>query len=292
MNKDNVVFTSEKGALYNTDCLKLLPTLEDETFDCVFADPPFNLNKFYGQGINDNKKEFEYLEWSKEWLTQCVRLLKPGGSLFIYNIPKWNMLFGSFLYDLLDFRHWIAIDFKSSMPISGKLYPAHYGLLYFSKGKPTTFIRPKTPIFKCRKCGVSVKDYGGYKKHIESNGGVNLSDVWTDISPVRHKKYKNRESNELPEKLLERVLKISTLENDLILDPFGGSGTTYVVAERMNRRWLGCEIGDCKSTIERLGRQISTDYEDDKYRTDPRSNSILCGHFTSEWGSNRALANA
>jgi site-specific DNA-methyltransferase (adenine-specific) len=82
--------------------------------------------------------------------------------------------------------------------------------------------------------------------------GLNLTDVWTDIPPVRHRSTKNREANELSEKLLERVITIASEPGDRVFDPFGGSGTTYVIAERMRRHWIGVELGDVEPIINRL----------------------------------------
>ena len=76
--------------------------------------------------------------------------------------------------------------------------------------------------------------------------------MWVDIPPVRHSKYKNRDANELSLKLLDRVLDISTGEGDLVFDPFGGSGTTFVAAELKKRRWIGAELGDCSAIIDRF----------------------------------------
>ncbi len=76
--------------------------------------------------------------------------------------------------------------------------------------------------------------------------------MWLDIPPVRHASTKRREANELSTKLLQRVLEISTEPGDLVLDPFGGSGTTYAVAEQMKRRWFGVEIGDTDPIVRRL----------------------------------------
>jgi site-specific DNA-methyltransferase (adenine-specific) len=74
--------------------------------------------------------------------------------------------------------------------------------------------------------------------------GVNLQDVWTDIPPVRHAKYKRRKgANELPLRLLDRVIEMASDEGDIVLDPFGGSGTTYIAAELKKRRWTGIELG-------------------------------------------------
>jgi site-specific DNA-methyltransferase (adenine-specific) len=131
------------------------------------------------------------------------------------------------------------------------LYPAHYSLLYFTNGKPRRFERPRIPIPTCRHCGGDIKDYGGHRSKLNPEG-INLSDAWTDIPPVRHRSTKNRGANQLSEKLLERVLTISSQPGDLVLGPFGGSGTTYAVAERTHRHWLGIELGDVDPIIRRL----------------------------------------
>lgn len=117
------------GRLYQEDCLKLLPTLSSESVDLAFADPPFNLGKKYTSKINDSLASQEYLDWSHEWLDEMVRVLKPGGALFLWNLPKWNIPLGAYLHDKLTFRHWIAVDIKYSLPIQRRLYPSHYSLL-------------------------------------------------------------------------------------------------------------------------------------------------------------------
>ncbi len=250
-------FTTDLGALHQGDCLDLLRTMKDESVDLVFADPPFNLSKDYGatpngKKINDKMSDDEYLAWCLAWMTECERVLAPGGAFWLYNLPKWNIELGHYMNQLgLMFRHWVAIDLKMMLPIQGKLYPSHYSLLYYTKGKPRTFERPRVPIPLCRHCGGDIKDYGGHRKKLHPEG-LNVADVWTDIPPVRHKKTKKRGANELSEKLLDRVIRISSDEGDLVFDPFGGSGTTYAVAERTHRHWIGVEIGDIEPIVARL----------------------------------------
>ena len=83
--------------------------------------------------------------------------------------------------------------------------------------------------------------------------GINLTDVWYDIPPVRHSKYKKREgANELSIKLLDRIIEMASDEGDLVFDPFGGSGTTYSVAEIKKRRWIGVELGPPDDIINRF----------------------------------------
>lgn len=248
------ILETRRGALFNEDCIAFLRRLGEESVDAIFADPPFNLGKVYGPSVNDKMTEEEYVDWSRAWIDECIRVLKPGGSFFLYNLPRWNVLFGAHLTQRgLDFRHWIAISMKFGLPIPGRLYPAHYSLLYYSKDKPKTFRRIRTPIETCRHCGGEIKDYGGHRGAMNPDG-VNLTDVWTDVPPVRHWKFKSRKrgANQLSTKLLERVIHLSTEEGDLVLDPFGGSGTTFDVAERHGRYWIGSEIENCDVIRERL----------------------------------------
>lgn len=246
------IFQTKLGSLYKGDCIKIMKTLPVDSVDCIFADPPFNLNKDYGGKVNDNLSEDHYLSWSHEWIRESIRILKPGGSFFLYNLPKWNLELACFLNHELTFRDWIAVEKKQSMPIAGRLYPSHYSLLYYVKGKrPNTFTPPRLPLETCRHCGGEIKDYGGYKDKMNPKG-VSLSDIWTDIPPVRHKKYKKREANELHLKFMDRIIDIATKEGDIVLDPFGGSGTTYVAAEIKKRRWIGMEISTTNSIKDRF----------------------------------------
>ncbi len=247
-------YVTALGALFADDCLKALPKIRDGVVDTVFADPPFNIGKQYRKNTNDRLPEEQYLAWCRDWVRECVRTLKPGGSLFIYNLPKWNISLGGYLNELgMEFRHWIGIEISACLPIPGRLHPSHYSLLYYSKGKPNTFRRIRTPIQTCRHCGGEVKDYGGHRDAMNPNG-VTLKDIWTDIPPVRHWKFKskNRTANALSTKILDRVVEMSTETGNLVLDPFGGSGTTFVVCESRNRQWLGIEIDYANEIIERL----------------------------------------
>lgn len=247
-------YTTAYGALFAADCMAVLPRIKSGVVDCVFADPPFNLGKEYGKNCDDLKPDLEYINWCLKWSAECVRVLKPGGSFFLYNLPKWNVLLGAHLMSLnMEFRHWIAIEISACLPIPGRLHPSHYSLLYYSKGKPNTFRRIRTPIQTCRHCGGEVKDYGGHRDAMNPRG-VTLKDVWTDIPPVRHWKFKSKErrANALSTKILDRVIEMSTNPGDLVVDPFGGSGTTFAVCEKKGRQWIGTEIDFAKEIIDRL----------------------------------------
>lgn len=284
--KPQSVFSTQSGSVYQMDCLDFLRTVESDSIDMVFADPPFNLNKLYPSNVDDSLSELKYVEWCKQWLYESCRALKHGGSLFVWNLPKWNTLLASYLSNHLTFRHNISVDIKYSLPIQGRLYPSNYSLLYFVKGpKPNAFNPDRLPMPICPHCYGDLRDYGGYKSKMNP-AGVNISDVWTDISPVRHRKYKKREgSNELPLRLMDRVIQLGSNEGDIILDPFGGAGTTFVAAELKKRRWIGCEIGPLKHIEERF-QSIS---EDRAHLNKIRSS--LNQLFTSDSRENRKRRN-
>ena len=273
------VYKSEYGILYQGDCLKLLSALPNESVDMVFADPPFNLGKEYGEGVNDNLAADKYLIWSQQWLNESIRVLKNGGSLFIFNLPKWCIEYGAYLNQQgMCFRHWIACRMPKAFPRGKKMSPAHYGLLYYTKGEPAVFNKVYTPIQVCRHCGGEIRDYGGHRKKLNEKG-INLMDVWeapedvwedtsdanssetlwtlteeiwTDIPPVRHRQHKKRVANELAPIMLERIIAMASNPGQIVVDPFGGSGTTFYAAEKLKRYWIGSEIGDIDPAIARL----------------------------------------
>jgi len=256
-----------------------MPRIKSEAFELIFADPPFNLDKKYGRSTRDDLPEKEYVAWCRKWLRECIRLLTPGGAIFVYNLPKWNIRIGAYLMDRgLEFRHSIAIEIKSSLPIPGRLYPAHYSLLYFTKGKPGRFQRIRTQIETCRHCGGEIKDYGGHRNAMNPNG-VTLKDVWVDIPPVRHWKFKsrNRRCNALSTKILDRVVETASLPGDTVFDPFGGSGTTFDVCERKGRNWIGVELDFADEIEDRLRNGCVEPHRNNDYverHEDPETSTL------------------
>lgn len=244
--------TTSRGVLFDEDCLTILPQLRSGVVDTVFADPPFNLGKDYKNGYVDNVRQGDYISWCRRWISECCRVLKPGGAFFLYATPELAVQFAPILGERLSFRHWIALTMKGTYPRGNKLYPAHYALLYYTLGTPRVFNKLRLPIDTCRHCGKEIKDYGGHRNKMNP-AGVNLTDFWTDTSPNRHKKFKVRPGvNELKLVVPERAILISTEPDAIVLDPFGGGGSTYQAAEKHNRNWLGIELYDCAHIRNRL----------------------------------------
>jgi site-specific DNA-methyltransferase (adenine-specific) len=256
MSRLRPALTTGLGLLYETDCFSLLSALRGASVDCVFADPPFNLGKNYGRGAARDELEIrDYLKWSFAWVDECLRVLKPGGAIFVYILPQWGYHLALHLEERgMLFRHWMALSMKGTFPRGHKLYPAHYAILYFTKGLPKTFNRVRLPIPTCRHCGKDIKDYGGHRKYLNPLG-LNLTDFWDDTAPARHHRFKARwHINELKPMIPSRCIEIATNPGDVILDPFGGGGSSYEAAQRLGRYWLGTEIVSAAPIRERFGR--------------------------------------
>lgn len=243
------------GEIQCGDALAFLRQLEDESAHLIFLDPPFNLGKTYDptKPKADRRPAAEYWRWMELILGECVRVLREGGALYLYHLPLWAVRLGAPLSRRLELRHWIAVSMKNGFVRGKRLYPAHYGLLYFTKGEPRTFSRPRVKARICHHCKRTVKDYGGYKDII-ARKGINLSDIWEDLSPVRHSQTKLRLQNELPLSLTERVIAISGRKGGLLVDPFVGSGSVVLAAAKAGMLFKACDIvkANCILTEKRL----------------------------------------
>lgn len=256
---DGVIYRHSGGEVVCADALRVLNSLCDGCADIVFLDPPFNLGKQYGKNgsHHDRKKESEYVEYMAKVISRSAEILKDGGALYLYHIPKWAIRLSPYLEQHLDFRHWIAISMKNGFVRGDHLYPAHYALLYYTKGIPGTFKRPKVPKPICAKCKRDLRDYGGYKQFVKN--GINLSDVWDDVSPVRHRNAKTRVANELPLLIPQRITTISGVRGGLVVDPFAGSGTTILAALSAGMRFVAsdCEEEYCELMCARVRDYVS-----------------------------------
>jgi site-specific DNA-methyltransferase (adenine-specific) len=242
----------ETDRVFQGDCvafLKRVKTLHPEgVFDLAFADPPYNLEKKY-DSYADALAEQHYLEWCNAWLDGMAQTLKPGGSLLVLNLPKWAIHHATFLSGRLEFRHWIVWDALSDP--RGKLMPAHYALLYFTKpgGRPVFNYSPvgapareslvgppESPKYCLRaKCIMERKLVGDDEK-------VELSDIWVDIHRIKHKRDRDSHPCQLPEKLLERIILLTTRHGGVVFDPFCGAGTTAIAAAKLGRKFVVTDL--------------------------------------------------
>ncbi len=212
------------------DALELMQTLPDRSVDLVIADPPYNLGKDFGN--NQDKRGFEdYLAFSREWLTQAMRVLKESGTIYTF----MGVQFISHLYILeqelgLVFNSWICWHYTQGMGRTRGFSPRHDDILMFTKSTD----------FKFHLDNVRVPQK--FYRDRNNMRGANPGDVWT-FSHV-HYCHANRQSHptQKPEGLIERMILASTDTGDLILDPFAGSGTTLRVAQQLGRDCIGFEL--------------------------------------------------
>ncbi|MGI9347608.1 MAG: DNA-methyltransferase [Gammaproteobacteria bacterium] len=231
------------------DCLQIMADMPDNSVDICFADPPFNLRKKY-LSHHDRMAEEDYLQWTHRWILQVVRVVKPEGSIFIHNIPKWLTHCAAVLNELAHFRHWIAWH-ANGRPLGKTLLPSHYGILYYTKShKNFKFYDTRAPHTTCRKCHAYVKDYGG-KENQRHPFGALVGDVWTDIHRIRHSCRRDLHPCQLPVHLLERLILLSTDAGDVVLDPFLGAGTTAMAAKKLGRHYIGIDIDEQYAQIAR-----------------------------------------
>ncbi|MBI1760773.1 MAG: site-specific DNA-methyltransferase [Acidobacteria bacterium] len=242
------------------DACKVLATLPDTSVDLIIADPPYNLGKDYGNN-RDALSWQEYIEFTRTWLRQADRLLKPTGTIYVF----MGVRFISRLHLLMEeelgwlFNGWITWHYTQGMGRKNGFSPRHEDILYFTKSS--------NYIFNLDDIRVPQK----YYRERNNMTGANPGDVW-QFSHV-HYCSAEREAHptQKPEALMERMIKASSQPADLVLDPFVGSGTTVRVAKVLKRRSIGIEVNpDYVAMGER--RLVSTQEEFDSF--DPRTQRI------------------
>lgn len=240
---------TEKNIIVKQDCIQYLKYLKKKhpegVFDFFFADPPYNLDKDYSN-YNDDLKDKEYILWCEEWLKYGIRNLKPGGALFILNLPKWSIYHAKFLLKHLQFRHWIIWDAMSTP--AGKIMPAHYSLLYFTKPNSSITFNYESKEEEDLLSPIESNIYclrGSCIKERKKNGNdkkLPLTDIWWDIHRIKHKKDRDFHPCQLPLKLMKRIINMTTNPGDLVYDPFSGAGSTSICAKILGRNYISTEI--------------------------------------------------
>lgn len=230
--------------LLKGDALEILKRLESKTVDLIFADPPYNLSgKNYltcksGKIAKCDKGTWDQIEniheFNRKWIEECVRVLKDNGTIWISGTLHNHPSIGVVLKQL---NLWIINDiiwFKPNAP----------PLIQKNRFVPSTEL-----IWVASK---SKKYFFNYEMATKLSNGKQMRNLW-EIPAERHK---TPHPTEKPEKLLERIILIGSKEGDTILDPFMGSGTTGVVAKRLNRNFIGIEIDE--KYFEIAKRRIET----------------------------------
>ena len=221
--------------LIQKDCIEGMKELDDNSIDCIVTSPPYNKkgllgnvklgNQIWGKfnidynTYGDDMPEDEYQAWMVEVLNQCHRIIKSDGSIFFNHKPRRyknrSYLPTDFIqHSQVSLYQLIIWDRRNSPNIRNDvLVPCTEHIYWLCKDKPKVYRDAIHPDFK--------------------------SEVWV-IPPERQKKH----PAPFPEQLVRNCIQLTTKENDIVLDPFMGSGTTAVVSENINRKWIGFDIDE------------------------------------------------
>lgn len=247
---EDVFFKTEKGTLYNTDCNVLFDNLESNSVDLIFADPPYNIKKAEWDTFSSQK---EYVEWSMNWIEKAERVLSENGSIYICGFSeiladiKWSAS------KLFKGCKWLVWFYRNKANLGKDWGRSHESILHFRKSKNFKFDQDPIRIPynkhtlkypKRKQAKSSQYSNGNGKKYIWEPHplGAKPKDV-IEIPTLSNGSWERYDhETQKPVELLRRIILSSSEEDDIILDPFGGSGTTYAVAEALNRRWLGSEL--------------------------------------------------
>jgi site-specific DNA-methyltransferase (adenine-specific) len=217
--------------------VEILQKAKEPFADLVFADPPFNIGYKYDK-YHDVKASEKYLAWTREWIGQCVRVLKPEGSIYIAIGDEYAAHIKLILEDehKLILRNWIIWHYTFGQQTKTKFARSHTHILYFVKdAKRFTFNDDLVRVISDRQ-----------KKYRDSRAypaGKIPDDVWNEYARICGT-FAERTGHpcQMPESLLARIIRTSSHEGDWVLDPFCGSGTTATVAHKLDRRYTTMDL--------------------------------------------------
>ena len=252
-------FLSENTVLFNDDCIKILNLLPENSINMIFADPPYMLSNDgstcqNGKRVKVNKGKWDKssgfdtdTEFHNKWISACYRVLKPEGTIWIsgtyHNIYQCGYLLQKNNFHILNDITWFKPN--ASPNLSCRFFTAsHETILWARKSKN----EKHTFNYNEMKNGLFPEDK--LKKE-----NTQMRSVWSITAPKNEEKIHGKHPTQKPLDLLKRIVLASTNENDIVLDPFCGSGTTGVACQNLkNRAFIGIEIDKnfCDLAMNRL----------------------------------------
>jgi DNA modification methylase len=245
----------EWNRLYQGDCLQGLAQCPDGSVDLAFADPPFNIGYEY-DSYDDKKEADHYLDWTRQWGGAIARVLKPTGAFWLAIGDEYAAELKIIFQQELGFtcRSWVIWYYTFGVHCTRKFSRSHAHLFHFVRDAKTfTFNADAVKVPSARQLV--------YADARASAGGRLPDDTWilrpqdipqafeasedTWYFPRVCGTFKERagwHGCQMPEQLLGRIIQVSSNPGEIVVDPFGGSGTTLIVAKKLGRRWFGCEL--------------------------------------------------
>jgi site-specific DNA-methyltransferase (adenine-specific) len=260
------------GKIHQGDCIELMQRIEAGSVDLVFADPPFNIGYEYDQ-YDDRQDDQKYLDWCKDWIREVHRILKPTGTFWLAIGDEYAAELKVAAQREIGFttRSWVIWYYTFGVNCKNKFSRSHAHLFHFVKDeKDFTFNADDQEI---RVPSARALVYGD--KRANPKGRL-PDDTWIlrpqDFQSDRYgftpdqdtwffsrvagtfKERQGFHGCQMPEQLLARIIRASSNEDDVVFDPFTGSGTTLAVAKKLGRKFLGAELSTeyAKAATERL----------------------------------------
>ncbi|MBS9387451.1 MAG: site-specific DNA-methyltransferase [Dolichospermum sp. WA123] len=244
-------YTHPHGQIYQGNSLDWLVSVDSESVDLVFADPPYNIKKAEWDNFENQEK---YIEWSIQWISQASRILKSTGSLYVCGFSE---ILADLKYSVSKYFkncRWLIWHYKNKANLGSDWGRSHESIIHFRKSEQAkiniddvripygahTLKYPSHP-------QAETSAYGKGKTKKNNNWtpnpkGAKPKDVIEIPTTCNGMGETTPHPTQKPEELLRKFVLASSHEGDLIIDPFSGSGTTVVVAEQLNRRWMGCDL--------------------------------------------------
>jgi len=259
----------ELNKIYQGDCLELMRQIESGTIDLVFADPPFNIGYEYDE-YHDRQADEEYINWSRQWMEEVHRVLKPNGTFWLAIGDEYAAELKVDAEHKIGFatRSWVVWYYTFGVNCTKKFSRSHVHLFHFIKDEANFTFNADDPQVRVPSARALV-----YADKRANPAGRLPDDTWIlrpqdlpeSFQPTDDTWYYARVAGtfkerqgfhgcQMPEQLLGRIIRVSSNPGDIVFDPFAGSGTTLAVAKKLGRSWLGCELSEeyVRAATERL----------------------------------------
>lgn len=237
--------TRNGHTLICSDIFKGLSFVMDESVDLIFVDPPYNIGKKFHNTDDKWKNDEDYLNWCYQWIDICIKKLKTDGSMYIMTSTQFMPYFDLYIRNKLEVLSRIVWSYDSSGVQAKKYFGSMYEPILFCVKDEKNYCFNANDIMVEAKTG-SKRKLIDYRKPVPTlyNTEKVPGNVW-EFARVRYRmeEYENHPTQK-PTALLERIIKASSDEGDLVLDPFSGSFTTSFVAKELGRKSIGIDISD------------------------------------------------
>lgn len=242
----------------NQNLFEALDYLPDAFVDLLFVDPPYNLTKSFNGKTFNQMNQRQYTDWLDAWFSRIVRILKPNATVYICGDWRSSHSIFEVASKYLNVINRITWEREKGRGALSNWKNASEDIWHCTKSSDYKFYVDRVKVK--RRVIAPYRTVEGAPKDWEddSDGKFRLthpSNLWTDLTvPFWSMPENTDHPTQKPEKLLAKIILASSDENDVVFDPFGGAGTTSVVAKKLNRRYVGIEIDEtyCCLTEKRL----------------------------------------